>query len=359
MALDGGGRGREACGMNDLNVSRTLDPLALHRSLTTVDSHIDIPWPTGPDPFLDGARRVDLPKMRRGGIGTGFFAAYVPQVRRDAASEAAAFERAIAMLTAIRGMGRTEGDVAARVTDSADDIVQARRDGVLGVALAVENGFAVGADLSRLTHFRKLGARYLTLTHNGHNALADSAIPRPDLGDAPVEHGGLSDLGAAAVAELNRLGMLVDVAHVSRDAMLQAAKLSKTPVVSTHSCVRALCDHPRNMDDFQLDALRDCGGVIQITAVAGFLRPGGRSDRVTVSDFVDHIDHVARRIGFAHVGIGSDFDGGGGFSGWRNAAESLNLTVELIGRGYSEEEIAGLWGENFLRVMRLAEAAAE
>lgn len=345
--------------MNDLNVSHTVDPVALHRALTTVDSHIDIPWPTGPDPFLDGARRVDLPKMRRGGVGTGFFAAYVPQVRRDAASETAAFERAIAMLTAIRGMGRIEENISARVTDTAADIVRAKQDGVVGVALAVENGFAVGTDLSRLAQFRKLGARYLTLTHNGHNALADSAIPRPDLGDAPVEHGGLSELGVTAIGELNRLGMLVDVAHVSRDAMLQAAKVSKTPVVSTHSCVRALCDHPRNMDDFQLDALRDVGGVIQITAVAGFLRPGGKADKVTVADFVDHIDYAARRIGFAHVGIGSDFDGGGGFSGWRNAGESANLTVELVSRGYSEDEIAGLWGENFLRVMRLAEAAAE
>ena len=346
-------------GMRTNALANTIDALALHRALTTVDTHIDIPWPTGPDPFVDGARRVDLPKMRRGGVSTGFFVAYVPQIRRDSTSETAAFERAIAMLTAIRGMANDQPDISATISETAADIVQAKRDGLLSVALAVENGFAIGTDLSRLAAFRKLGARYLTLTHNGHNALADSAIPRTDLGDAAAEHGGLSELGVAAIGELNRLGMLVDVAHVSRDAMMQASKVSRTPVVSTHSCVRALCDHPRNMDDAQLDALRDTGGVIQITAVPGFVRPGGKADKVTVADFVDHIDYAAQRIGVAHVGIGSDFDGGGGFLGWRDAGDSANLTVELVARGYSETEIAGLWGENFLRVLRIAEHAAE
>ena len=334
------------------------EALALHRSLVTVDTHIDIPWPTGPDVFTDSTRRVDFPKMRRGGVSAGFFVAYVPQARRAPESEAAAFERAIAMLQFIRGMGRSQDGIAARVSVSADDIVAARHDGALSVVLAVENGFAVGTDLSRLAEFRALGARYLTLTHNGHNALADSAIPRADLGDAKVEHGGLSPLGREAVAELNRLGMLVDDAQVSRDTMLQATQVSRTPVVSTHSCVRALCDHPRNMDDEQLDALRDTGGVIQITAVAGFLRAGGKADQVSVRDFVDHIDYAVQRIGIDHVGIGSDFDGGGGFSGWRDASESPNLTIELVRRGYSPAEIAALWGGKFLRILRIAESQA-
>ena len=333
--------------------------LTLHRSLLTVDTHIDIPWPTGPDAFSESTRRVDLPKMRRGGVSCGFFVAYVPQARRSPESEAAAFERAMAMLQSLRALGRTENGITATVSVTADDIAAARQKGSLSVALAVENGFAIGTDLSRLARFRALGARYLTLTHNGHNALADSAIPRADLGDAPIEHGGLSPLGREAIAELNRLGMLVDVAHVSREAMLQAAQMSRTPVVSTHSCVRALCDHPRNMDDGQLDALRDTGGVIQITAVPGFLRAGGKADQVKVGDFVDHIDYAVQRIGIGHVGIGSDFDGGGGFSGWRDAGDSANLTVELVRRGYSPDEIAALWGGNFLRVMRIAEDFAQ
>jgi membrane dipeptidase len=331
---------------------------AIHRDLLTLDTHIDIPWPEGPDPFLDGKRRVDLPKMRRGGLRAGCFAAYVPQAKRMAETETAAFARATAMLDAIRAMGRTENGIAARVAETADAIEAARRDNVLAIVPAVENGFAIGHDLGRLATLRRAGARYLTLTHNGHNALADSAIPRSDLGDAETEHGGLSALGRAAIAELNRLGMLVDVAHVSRDAMLQAAALSKTPVVSTHSCVRALCDHPRNMDDAQLDALRDVGGVIQITAVAGFLRAGAKPDAVTLADFADHVDYAVQRIGISHVGISSDFDGGGGFTGWRDASQSANITEALLARGYGAAELSLLWGRNFLRVLRAAEQLA-
>jgi membrane dipeptidase len=341
--------------MNDMI---STDALALHRGLLTIDTHIDIPWPAGPDPFLDGARRVDLPKMQRGGLMAGCFAAYVPQAARTAETEAAAFERAIAMLQAIRAMGRSENGIVARVAVTADEVMEARRDGVLAIIPAVENGFAMGTDLSRLVRFRALGARYLTLTHNGHNALADSCNPRNDLGDAVTEHGGLSSLGRAAIAELNRLGMLIDVAHVSRDTMLQAASLSRTPVVSTHSCVRALCDHPRNMDDAQLDALRDTGGVIQVTAVSAFLKPEAKPEAVTVADFADHIDYAVRRIGIEHVGISSDFDGGGGFTGWLNASESANITAELLRRGYDRQEIAALWGGNFLRLLRLAEERA-
>jgi membrane dipeptidase len=342
--------------MNDM---APTDALTLHQSLLTLDTHIDIPWPTGPDPFLDGRRCVDLPKMRRGGLGAGCFVAYVPQAARTPASEQAAFERAIAMLRTINAMGRTEAGITARVTVTAGEIEAAKRDGVLAIVPVVENGFAVGTDLSRLAQFRALGARYLTITHNGHNALADSCNPRKDLNDPPEEHGGLSPLGRAAIAELNRLGMLVDVAHVSRATMLQAAAVSRTPVVSTHSCIRALCDHPRNMDDDQLDALRDVDGVIQITAVASFLKAEAKPDQVTVADFADHVDYAVRRIGLAHVGISSDFDGGGGFSGWMNAGDSANITAELHRRGYDRAALAALWGGNFLRVMRQAEEVAE
>ena len=207
-----------------MNDAARIDTLALHLSLLTLDTHIDIPWPTGPDAFEDGRRRVDLPKMRRGGLGAGCFAAYVPQAARTPGAEQMAFERAIAMLQAINAMGRSQDGITARVATTAAAIEAAKRDGVLAIVPAVENGFATGTDLSRLARFRRLGARYLTLTHNGHNALADSCNPRKDLNDAPEEHGGLSPLGRAAIAELNRLGMLVDVAHVSRAAMLQAAE---------------------------------------------------------------------------------------------------------------------------------------
>ena len=224
--------------------------------------------------------------------------------------------------------------------------------------LAVENGYAVGEDLSVLQQFRARGTAYMTLTHNGHNLLADSSNPRTDLGDGPALHDGLSELGRAAVAEMNRLGMLVDISHVSKQGALQAAMLSRTPVLATHSCVRALCDVPRNVDDAMLDALRDCEGMVNITAVPGFVKFKAGFADVTVSDYADHVDYAVKRCGLAHVGISSDFDGGGGFTGWRDASESPNLTAELVRRGYGPAEIGQLWGGNFLRLMRRAEDAA-
>lgn len=345
-----------------LNTSM-VDAAALHASIVTIDTHIDIPWPNGPDAFVDAprgreARRVDLPKMKRGGLGAGCFAAYIPQGPRDAAGLAAASERALAMLDAIVAMGRTEGDVQARVTETADAIQQARRDGVIAVIPAVENGHAIGEDLGLLAAFRARGARYMTLTHNGHNLLSDSSNPRADLGDGPTLHGGLSAFGREAVAEMNRLGMLVDISHVSQQAALQAAMVSKVPVLATHSCVRALCDVSRNVDDLMLEAIRDCGGMVNVTAVPSFVRRGGKAAEVSVKDFVDHIDYVVKHAGLAHCGISSDFDGGGGFSNWHDAADSVNVTAELLRRGYGSSEIEALWGGNFLRLLRQAEEFA-
>lgn len=340
-----------------------VDAAALHASIVTIDTHIDIPWPNGPDAFVDAprgrdARRVDLPKMKRGGLGAGCFAAYIPQGPRDAAGLAAASERALAMLDAIVAMGRSEGDIQARVTETADAIEQAHRDGVIAVIPSVENGHAIGEDLGLLAAFRARGARYMTLTHNGHNLLSDSSNPRVDLGDGPTLHGGLSAFGREAVAEMNRLGMLVDISHVSQQAALQAAMISKVPVLATHSCVRALCDVPRNVDDLMLEALRDCGGMVNVTAVPSFVRRGGKAAEVSVKDFVDHIDYIVKHAGLAHCGISSDFDGGGGFSDWHDAADSVNVTAELLRRGYGSSEIEALWGGNFLRLLRYAEEFA-
>ena len=341
-----------------------MDPGELHASLLTIDTHIDIPWPTGPDFFDDSprdqtGRRVDAPKMRTGGMKAACFAAYVPQGPRTPEGWDAASSRALAMLDAINGLARDAGDIRVRIATTADAVEAAGRDGAIAIIPAVENGHAMGEDLGMLAAFRAKGARYMTLTHNGHNALSDSSNPRKDLGDGATLHGGLSELGRAAVLELNRLGMLVDISHVSAQGAMQAAMLSRTPVLATHSCVRALCDVPRNVDDLMLDALRDCEGMVNITAMPSFLRPGGRADGVTVSDFVDHIDYVVKRCGLAHVGISSDFDGGGAFSGWRDASESGNLTVELVRRGYDAAEIGALWGGNFLRLLRRAEEVAD
>jgi membrane dipeptidase len=334
------------------------DALSIHQTIVTLDTHIDIPWPTGPDPFQDGTRRVDLPKMIRGGLSAACFVAYVPQTTRTPATEDAAFDRAVAMLDQINGMEQAVSAIPMRIANRADAIVAAKRDGVLAIVPCVENGFAVGADLGRIAEFRQRGAIYMTMTHNGHNALADSCNPRRDLGDREAEHGGLSSLGRLAVAAMNKAGMLVDVAHTSRDTMVQAAEVSRSPIVSTHSCVSAICDHSRNMTDWQLDVIRDVRGVIQITAVAAFLKANAKPEDVTVADFADHIDYAVKRIGIDHVGISSDFDGGGGFSDWHDAGQSPNITIELVRRGYDRGALEKLWGGNFFRVMRVAEGLA-
>lgn len=343
-----------------MNAPMMMTDRQLHDALLTIDSHIDIPWPPGPSPFEDGPRRVDLPKMRRGGIGAGCFAAYIPQGPRNADGFQSAYARAIAMLRAIREMGEAGGNaagLAGRLATTVAEIEAARLDGAPAIIPVVENGHAIGPDLGRLDEFRALGARYMTLTHNGHNALADSAVPRKDLGDGEALHGGLSDFGRAAISRMNRLGMMVDVSHVSKAAMLQAVEVSETPVVATHSCMRTLCDHPRNLDDEQLDRLAESGGVVQVTLVSFFLKLGRKESDVTLADFVDHIDYAVQRMGIAHVGIGSDFDGGGGVLGWRDAGESANVTAELRRRGYDTAAIGALWGGNFLRLMRQAEEA--
>ncbi len=338
---------------------RMTDAAALHRATLTLDSHIDIPWPHSPDPFGPTQRHVDLPKMRQGGLDAGCFVAFVPQSARTPAQCDEAWVRAVAMLETIRGMDATRLGITARLCTTADAIAAAHADGVLAIVPAVENGHAIGEDLGRIAHLRALGVTYITLTHNGHNLLADSANPRRDLGDSETLHGGLSALGHQAVAEMNRLGIMVDVSHLSRQSMLQAVQQSRSPVVATHSCVATLCNHPRNLDDMQLDALRDTEGLVQITAMPPFLRTRGRAEDTSVADFCNHIDYVVRRIGLAHCGISSDFDGGGAITGWSDASQSLAVTEELVTRGYGHSEVGALWGGNFLRVMRAAEAVAE
>ncbi len=335
------------------------DAAALHSALLTLDSHIDIPWPNGADPFTHTDRHVDFPKMRAGGLRAGCFVAFVPQAPRTPDTDRQASERALAMLETIHATAQTRDGIETRLCTTADAVEAAHQAGAIAIIPAVENGAAIGEDLGLLARFAELGVAYMTITHNGHNLLADSANPRRDLGDDATRHNGLSDLGRAALTEMNRLGILIDVSHLSRQSMLQAAMLSRVPVVATHSCAASLCDHPRNLDDQQLDALRDTHGLVQITAMPPFLRPRGRSDTVSVRDFVDHIDYVVKRIGLAHCGISSDFDGGGAITGWRDASESGNITAELMARGYGHAEIAALWGGNFLRVMRVAQGKKE
>jgi membrane dipeptidase len=331
---------------------------AIHAATLTLDTHVDIRWPDPPDATQETDRCVDFPKMQRGGLKAVVFIAYTPQGPRDVAGHHAAADRAEAMLRHIRT--RADG-VARRFCATADELEAAHEASALAVLSAVENGNAMGRDLARLKLWRDLGAIYLTLTHDGHNDLADAARPKPALGDGTAQHGGLSDLGRQAIAEMNRIGLIIDVSHAAKSSMMQAAELSRAPIVATHSCCRALCDHPRNLDDEQLDMLRAKGGLVQITALDAFLRPPGADGKspATVADMVDHVDYAVRRIGLDHVGLSSDFDGGGGIPGWANAGETMNLTAELHRRGYGAREIDLLWSGNFRRLMRRVQGMAE
>lgn len=332
------------------------DPHA-HADLLVLDSHVDIPWPPGPSPFEDGPRCVDLPKLRQGGVAAVCFAAYIPQGRRDDAAHLSAATRARAMLGAIADMAPKD-ESGGMLTTSADAVEAAYKAGLPAIIPAIENGYAIGRDLGLLEEFAQRGIRYMTLTHNGHNEIGDAAIPLPSLNDIDQEYNGLSDFGQSVIDRMNDLGVLVDVSHAAKSTMIQAARRSRTPVVATHSCMRALCDHKRNLDDEQLEVLAATGGVAQITIVSNFLRPKARAEDVSVEDIVDHIDYAVQRMGIDHVGIGTDFDGGGGVRDYMNAAQTPVLTAALARRGYGRAELEKIWGGNFLRLLRKAEETA-
>lgn len=330
-----------------------MDAAAIHAATLTLDTHVDIKWPGTPDWLAETPQRVDYPKMARGGLRAAVFIAYVPQGRRDPAGHAEAAARAEAMLRHIRA--RADGDTR-RFCATPDALEACFAEGATAVLSAVENGYAMGRDLSAPARWRALGAQYLTLTHNGHNDIADSAIPIRKLGDEAAEHGGLSAFGRQAIGALNAAGLLVDVSHVSKPGMMQAAETSRSPVVATHTACRALCDHPRGIDDEQLDMIRQVGGVAQITALDAFLKgvPQGQKNDATVEDMVRHVDHAVARIGIEHVGLSSDFDGGGGLPGWRDASETAGLTATLVAHGYDARAIGLLWSGNYIRAWRKA-----
>lgn len=374
----------------------------IHQRVLTIDTHDDIPpnFATEEvDPGAPEGRQVTLPRMRDGGLDVAFFAVYVGQTERTEENYAKAKEAALVKFAAIHRMADTLYPAEIELAYSAADVTRIHDSGKLVAVIGIENGFVIGKNLSLLERYYQLGVRYITLAHGGHNDIADSSTPRDRLGDEEEEHGGISAFGEEVIAEMNRLGIMVDVSHISKNAMLDAARLSRAPVIASHSSTRALADHPRNMDDEQLLALKANGGVMQTVAfdsyvtipppekvaaraklredlglpprgfstltpeqrdalIQGFQEIDDQWPGATVSDFVDHIDYAVDLIGIDHVGISSDFDGGGGVEGWDNAAETLNVTIELVRRGYTEEEIAQLWGGNLLRVWQEVELVA-
>ncbi len=375
----------------------------MHARILTLDTHIDIPEDYATpahDPGQRGDMQVDLPKMREGGLDVGFFIVYVAQGPLTPEGYADAYRTAVTKFDAIHRQAEQYPDQIALAATAAD-VEQIVAAGKLASCIGVENLYSAGPDTSKIAEFYERGARYMSLTHSGDNEFADSANAQGKLDEASAEiHGGLTDMGRAAIAEMNRLGVMVDVSHSSETTTLQAIEASRAPVIASHSALRALNDIPRNMSDKALAALAAKGGVAQIVAFDGYLKaprpekvaavkalreemglttpaawkvmtPETRADfmarlnelhakfgRANVSDLVDHIDHAVKIAGIDHVGIASDFGGGGGIDGWDDASQAANVTRELLKRGYAEADIAKLWSGNLLRVWRAVEDVA-
>jgi len=370
----------------------------IHDAVITIDTHVDIPLDFATDSVdpLNSVRQVNLENMRAGGLDAAFFMVFVGQTERTPENYAQAKSDAMTKFDAIHRMTDEMYPDLIELAYSADDVERIRASGKLVATIGIENGYVIGTDLSLLERYYELGARYITLSHGGHNDIADSSRPRPEFGDEESEHDGISEFGEQVIAEMNRLGIMVDVSHVSKAAALDAIRLSRAPVIASHSNTKAVRDHFRNMDDETLLALKDSGGVMQAVALGEFvkgltpeqqaatdelldnygikrlgdsfslsadergeiiarLREIGYAD---VGDFIDHVDHAVDLIGIDHVGLSSDFGGGGGVINWFDAGETFNVTLELVRRGYGRDDIEKLWGGNLLRVWREVEAVA-
>jgi membrane dipeptidase len=378
--------------------------MAIHDRVLTLDSHVDIGGAEYATPALDpGAAstplKCDLTKMEQGKLDGVFLAVFVSQGPLDDAGYAKAWKTASDSFEAIHRLTRMYPNRSEAVTSS-DDVARVVGQGKRAIMIGLENGYPIGTDLANVKTVYDLGARYITLVHSRHNQIADSSsAPNPI-------HNGLSPFGRQVVAEMNRLGIMVDLSHSSEKTFWDVIAMSKAPIVATHSGSRAIKDHDRNLTDDQLRALAKNGGVVQTVALGSYLADetperkaaiakvrvelglpasggafGGFPDRskmtpeqraefektrraffarmegledtypsATLKDFVDHIDHAVTVAGIDHVGIGTDFDGGGGILGFNNHAEAPNVTIELVRRGYTEEQIRKIWGGNLLRV---------
>ncbi|MCX2719579.1 dipeptidase [Lentiprolixibacter aurantiacus] len=391
----------------------------IHREVITIDTHNDINVRN----FTDSVNytqnldtQVNLPKMEEGGLDVAWFIVYTGQDSLTAAGYEKASENAMAKFDAIHRLCEEIAPDRIELARNSDDVRRISKSGKKAAMIGVENAYPIGEDLSLFEKYHELGARYISLAHNGHSQFSDSNTGERD---SIWLHNGLSKLGKEAVKEMNRLGIMIDISHPSKKSIMQTLAISEAPVIASHSSARALCNHSRNLDDEQLLAIKQNGGVVQTVALAAYVseekskarqdymrdiymqaadslgltyydrsqfrsltgeqqqeymenRPkiralgnqlaANRTDApepTNVSDFVDHIDYMVKLIGIDHVGISSDFDGGGGIEGWSDASETFNVTLELVKRGYNQEEIAKLWGGNLLRVLDEVEAVAK
>ncbi|MDR9418303.1 dipeptidase [Gracilimonas sp.] len=392
----------------------------IHERVITADTHVDISVSN----FIEETNytqrldtQVDLPKMEEGGLDVAWLVVYTGQGELTEEGYAAAYENADAKFNAIHRLTEEIAPDRIELATTSDDVRRIAAEGKKVVMIGVENAYPVGEDLSRIEEFYNRGARYMSLTHNGHNQFGDS-----NTGERDDEwmHNGLGDLGREAIAEMNRLGIMIDISHPAKTTNMQTMELSEAPVMASHSSARGMYDHSRNLSDEELMMLKENGGVVQTVAFRGYvdgekhaawqeasrtvleeeaekiglelvgwgdIRDMSEEEReeymelyrtaqdnaeprienevnintppVSVSDFVDHIDYMVDLIGIEHVGISSDFDGGGGVYNWMDASETFNVTHELVKRGYTEEQIEMLWSGNLLRVLDEVQAVAD
>jgi membrane dipeptidase len=378
-----------------------LQAAQIHERTLTIDTHVDTPMRLAGKGYDLGVRHdvnarggcVDLPRMKEGGLDAIFFAVYVGQGPRTPEGNERVRQRALSIFDAIHKSVNQYPELA-ELASRSEDAARIASTGKRAIYIGIENGYVLGNDIQLLKTCYDLGARYVTLCHSANNDICDSSTDK-----VGAEHHGLSEFGRQVVQEMNRLGMLVDISHVSDETFFDVLEVSTAPIIASHSCTRALCDNPRNLTDDMLRALAKNGGVIQICIYDAYVKTGppnpardqalkdlraeyGEYEKLsedrkrealekweailrkypesdaTVSDVVDHIDHVVKTIGIDHVGIGTDFDGGGGVEGCRDVSQMGNITKELLRRGYTEEQLQKIWGGNFLRVFRAVEEAA-
>ena len=371
------------------------EAMKIQQDIFTLDTHIDTPmlmvkegWNIAEEHSLeDGGRScVDLPRMQKGGLDAAFFVVFVAQRERTMDNYKHAQEEAAKMINALNLMCKNNSSVI-RFASTPEQAFLNRQENFLTAFYGMENGFPVAMDISNIQKYYDMGVRYITLCHTKNNDICDSSNDEP-------EHGGLSDFGKEVVKKMNELGMIIDVSHISDKSFFDVIELSTAPVVASHSSARAVCDNPRNMTDEMLLKLKENGGVIQMCILADYVKTPSENkerdeeyaslekkygkwneindqaildkymaewmaikakypgDMATVKDFVDHIDHVVNLIGVDFVGIGTDFDGGGGLRDCRDDSELPNITAELLRRGYTKDDLRKIWGGNFMRVFK-------
>ncbi|WP_276166838.1 dipeptidase [Zobellia alginiliquefaciens] len=414
-----------SCGETNKNVKEKTQESQLekakriHEKVITIDTHNDINVHNFTDSLNYTQRletQINLPKMDEGGLDVTWLIVYTGQDTLTSDGYAKAEKNAMSKFESIHRLCEEIAPEEIELALSSEDVKRIHASGKKVAMIGVENAYPMGNDLANFKKYYDLGARYISLSHNGHSQFSDSNTGEKD---SVWLHNGLSKLGQSAVKEMNRLGIMIDVSHPSKEAMKQMIALSKAPIIASHSSARALCDHSRNLDDEQLKLMKENGGVVQTVAFSSYLntekdkaynayiktilekvadsmgvewysrnqfssltdsqkevfmknypkvkkiaisiadKSADAPEMVDVSDFADHIDYMVNLIGIDHVGISSDFDGGGGIKGWSDASETFNVTLELVKRGYTEEEIAQLWGENLLRVLDEVQAIAK